>query len=274
MYNKNAEKLIKKLGWSLEDLENGMNAISETSKRIIEIRLGLIGNAKACHSYEQLNQKLGIKNSKKAYERAIRELKNWEFAKAIVDAEKFPNKQQVINLGKLAKDIFASPAEHSTIIGQALLLTIETTLISREKIVIQMRYGLESPYVSMTIEEVAKKFNLTHERMRQIEVRALRKLRHPSRMRQFYTVAKAKYEEYLKAKTAESRLMEGFSESDDIEILNLSVRTFICLRKAGIRDLKAFLSLTEKDAKEIKNLGRHGVEEIDRVRLSIGVPLK
>ena len=53
-------------------------------------------------------------------------------------------------------------------------------LTPREAKVLQLRYGLEDnrPH---TLEEVGKEFNVTRERIRQIEAKALRKLRHPSR---------------------------------------------------------------------------------------------
>ncbi|MFC1909786.1 RNA polymerase sigma factor RpoD [Chloroflexota bacterium] len=56
------------------------------------------------------------------------------------------------------------------------------TLSPREQRVIQLRFGLEDGR-SRTLEEVGKEFNVTRERIRQIEAKALRKLRHPSRSR-------------------------------------------------------------------------------------------
>lgn len=56
------------------------------------------------------------------------------------------------------------------------------TLTSREQQVIEERFGLTTGY-SCTLEEVGRRFNVTRERIRQIEAKALRKLRHPSRMR-------------------------------------------------------------------------------------------
>ena len=54
------------------------------------------------------------------------------------------------------------------------------TLSSREREVLHYRFGLEDGH-SYTLEEVGRKFNVTRERIRQIEAKALRKLRQPSR---------------------------------------------------------------------------------------------
>ena len=54
------------------------------------------------------------------------------------------------------------------------------TLTTREEKVLRLRFGLEDGR-SRTLEEVGKEFNVTRERIRQIEAKALRKLRHPSR---------------------------------------------------------------------------------------------
>jgi len=57
-----------------------------------------------------------------------------------------------------------------------------SSLTPREQRVLQLRFGLEDGR-SRTLEEVGKEFNVTRERIRQIEAKALRKLRHPSRSR-------------------------------------------------------------------------------------------
>ena len=56
------------------------------------------------------------------------------------------------------------------------------TLTPREQRVLQLRFGLEDGR-ARTLEEVGKEFGVTRERIRQIEAKALRKLRHPSRSR-------------------------------------------------------------------------------------------
>nr|WP_242950831.1 RNA polymerase sigma factor RpoD [Clostridium felsineum] len=60
------------------------------------------------------------------------------------------------------------------------LLKILNTLTPREEKVLRLRFGLDDGR-ARTLEEVGKEFNVTRERIRQIEAKALRKLRHPSR---------------------------------------------------------------------------------------------
>jgi RNA polymerase primary sigma factor len=58
-----------------------------------------------------------------------------------------------------------------------------TSLTERERKVLELRFGLGDGY-SRTLEEVGKQFKVTRERIRQIEAKALRKMRHPTRIRQ------------------------------------------------------------------------------------------
>ena len=60
------------------------------------------------------------------------------------------------------------------------LVSVLSTLTPREEKVLKLRFGLEDGR-TRTLEEVGKEFNVTRERIRQIEAKALRKLRHPSR---------------------------------------------------------------------------------------------
>ncbi len=78
-------------------------------------------------------------------------------------------------------DSAQSPLEAASqsLLREQLLSVIET-LTPREQKVIRMRYGLDNSH-ARTLEEVGKEFNVTRERIRQIEAKALRKLRHPNR---------------------------------------------------------------------------------------------
>ncbi|MGK0200918.1 MAG: RNA polymerase primary sigma factor, partial [Yoonia sp.] len=63
------------------------------------------------------------------------------------------------------------------------LADVLDSLTERERKVLELRFGLADGY-SRTLEEVGKQFKVTRERIRQIEAKALRKMRHPTRLRQ------------------------------------------------------------------------------------------
>ena len=86
------------------------------------------------------------------------------------------------HLGDFIEDILAlSPVDSAT--GEGLreaTRTVLAGLTARESKVLRMRFGIEMN-TDHTLEEVGKQFDVTRERIRQIEAKALRKLRHPSR---------------------------------------------------------------------------------------------
>ena len=86
------------------------------------------------------------------------------------------------HLGDFIKDERSmSPEEYATNeILKEEIRNVLMTLQEREQEVLELRFGLVDG-TSHTLEEVGKKFNVTRERIRQIEAKALRKLRHPSR---------------------------------------------------------------------------------------------
>jgi len=65
------------------------------------------------------------------------------------------------------------------------ILDVLDSLTERERNVLSLRFGLKDGY-SRTLEEVGKQFKVTRERIRQIEAKALRKMRHPTRIRQLH----------------------------------------------------------------------------------------
>ena len=78
-------------------------------------------------------------------------------------------------------DKAAAPQDVATFtILKEQLMAILDTLTPREEMVLRLRYGLDDGH-PRTLEEVGKEFNVTRERIRQIEAKALRKLRHPQR---------------------------------------------------------------------------------------------
>ncbi|HOJ64444.1 MAG TPA: RNA polymerase sigma factor RpoD [Spirochaetota bacterium] len=87
-------------------------------------------------------------------------------------------------LGEFIEDKgFENPANFAAFKNlQEQLNDVIRSLTKKEQDVLKMRYGLEDGY-SLTLEQVGAIFNVTRERIRQIEAKALRKLRHPSRLR-------------------------------------------------------------------------------------------
>ncbi|MDE7172381.1 MAG: RNA polymerase sigma factor RpoD [Oscillospiraceae bacterium] len=86
------------------------------------------------------------------------------------------------HLGDFIEDDTASePSEAASFtLLKEQLVDVLSTLTPREEKVLRLRFGIEDGR-TRTLEEVGKEFNVTRERIRQIEAKALRKLRHPSR---------------------------------------------------------------------------------------------
>lgn len=86
------------------------------------------------------------------------------------------------HLGDFIEDITTvTPSESvSTTMLKETLLNVLNSLTPREEKVLRLRYGVDDGR-PRTLEEVGREFNVTRERIRQIEAKALRKLRHPSR---------------------------------------------------------------------------------------------
>ena len=80
------------------------------------------------------------------------------------------------------KDVENPASQTAFTLLQEQLQGVLSTLPPREQEVLKMRFGLEDGY-SLTLEEVGLYFNVTRERIRQIEAKALRRLRHPKRSR-------------------------------------------------------------------------------------------
>ncbi len=88
------------------------------------------------------------------------------------------------NFGDFIPDLSAENPSEMTAYSllKERLREVLYTLTEREQEVLTLRFGLQDGY-SRTLEEVGRKFNVTRERIRQIEAKALRKMRHPTRLR-------------------------------------------------------------------------------------------
>ena len=89
------------------------------------------------------------------------------------------------HLGDFIEDeVIENPVDYTTrVVLREQLDEVLDTLTDREENVLRLRFGLDDGKMR-TLEEVGKVFNVTRERIRQIEAKALRKLRHPSRSKQ------------------------------------------------------------------------------------------
>jgi len=125
-------------------------------------------------SEEELASKMGISVDK------VREV--MKISQDPVSLETPIGEEDDSHLGDFIKDERSmSPEEYATNeILKEEIKNVLMTLQEREQEVLELRFGLVDG-TSHTLEEVGKKFNVTRERIRQIEAKALRKLRHPSR---------------------------------------------------------------------------------------------
>ena len=105
-----------------------------------------------------------------------------EIAKEPVSLETPIGEEEDSHLGDFIPDEGASePSEAASFtLLKEQLMDVLSTLTPREEKVLKLRFGIEDGR-TRTLEEVGKEFNVTRERIRQIEAKALRKLRHPSR---------------------------------------------------------------------------------------------
>ena len=123
---------------------------------------------------EELSQKMGISVDK------VREV--IKISQDPVSLETPIGEEDDSHLGDFIKDERSmSPEEYATNeILKEEIRSVLLTLQEREQEVLELRFGLIDG-TSHTLEEVGQRFNVTRERIRQIEAKALRKLRHPSR---------------------------------------------------------------------------------------------
>ena len=123
---------------------------------------------------EEIGEEMGIMPDK------VRQI--IKVAQAPISLETPIGEEEDSHLGDFVEDreaISPSDAASLTMLHSAVEDVLDT-LTPRERRVLQLRYGLIDGH-QRTLEEVGKRFGLTRERIRQIEAKALRKLRHPSR---------------------------------------------------------------------------------------------
>ena len=146
----------------------------ETINKMARIQRQLTLELNREPSEEELAKKMGISVEK------VREV--IKISQDPVSLETPIGEEDDSHLGDFVQDISTmTPEEYATneILKEEIKSVLET-LQEREQEVLELRFGLIDG-TSHTLEEVGKRFNVTRERIRQIEAKALRKLRHPSR---------------------------------------------------------------------------------------------
>mgnify|MGYP003304634011 CR=1 FL=1 len=152
--------------------KHGINAHLRQKGKIAELALGYGGSVGALKAMGALE--MGIT------EERVMDIQ--KIAQDPVSLETPIGEEEDSHLGDFIPDDEAlSPADAASIsLLKEQLAEVLKTLTPREAKVLSLRFGLEDGH-PRTLEEVGKEFNVTRERIRQIEAKALRKLRHPSR---------------------------------------------------------------------------------------------
>lgn len=146
----------------------------ETINKLIRISRQLLQEYGREPLPEEIAVEMGISEEK------VREI--MKIAQEPVSLETPIGEEEDSHLGDFIPDDDApAPAEAAafTLLKEQLMGVLDT-LTPREEKVLRLRFGLDDGR-ARTLEEVGKEFNVTRERIRQIEAKALRKLRHPSR---------------------------------------------------------------------------------------------
>lgn len=146
----------------------------ETINKLIRVSRQLLQEYGREPTPEEIAKAMGISESK------VREI--IKIAQEPVSLETPIGEEEDSHLGDFIQDEDApAPAEAaSNALMKELLWEVLDTLTPREAKVLRLRFGLDDGN-PRTLEEVGKEFHVTRERIRQIEAKALRKLRHPSR---------------------------------------------------------------------------------------------
>ena len=146
----------------------------ETINKVIRVSRQLLQQLGHDPSPEEISAEMGMPVDK------VREI--LKIAQEPVSLETPIGEEEDSHLGDFIPDEGASePSEAASFtLLKEQLVDVLSTLTPREEKVLKLRFGIEDGR-TRTLEEVGKEFNVTRERIRQIEAKALRKLRHPSR---------------------------------------------------------------------------------------------
>ena len=146
----------------------------ETINKLIRVSRQLLQELGREPTPAEIGKEMGFSEEK------VREIQ--KIAQDPVSLETPIGEEEDSHLGDFIEDDNApAPSEAASYaLLKEQLMEVLNTLTEREEKVLRLRFGLDDGR-ARTLEEVGKEFNVTRERIRQIEAKALRKLRHPSR---------------------------------------------------------------------------------------------
>lgn len=194
---------------------------------------------------------------------------------------------------KLFRAVFginkSEPIELPVDIKESTQYAMNQCLTDREQKILNVRFGLIDEFngdpTPMTLEEVGEKFGVTRHRIRQIEAKAIRKLRHPSRAKILRdglskfkeneavklaeielerTETKRRVEEFKKQleerkQNIDNMSMPGFIEvlkTDNLDALNLPTRACNAIYRSGRNTVYDIVTTPDSELVRIRNLGR------------------
>ena len=149
----------------------------ETINKLVREQRNLLQELGQDPTPEQIAERMGMTPDK------VREI--LKIAQEPVSLETPIGEEDDSHLGDFIEDeVIENPVDYTTrVVLREQLDEVLDTLTDREENVLRLRFGLDDGKMR-TLEDVGKVFNVTRERIRQIEAKALRKLRHPSRSNQ------------------------------------------------------------------------------------------
>lgn len=194
---------------------------------------------------------------------------------------------------QLSNELYEEFQGYPSEIVEEVKASLRDRLNEKEYKVLYLRFGLDYAGAKK-LETVGEQLNITKERVRQLEAKALRKLKHPATKLPAIFEAPSGLEDTAEALYAELEeihenpvfkradeitqqlesmrkapfkfkcncLKAGASDGTSIDKLDLSIRTYNCLKRAGIRTISDIINLPSKDWLKVRNLGRRSLLEV------------
>lgn len=171
-------------------------------------------------------------------------------------------------------------SENYTFSEQVFIDDVISTLTDREALVLYKRFAFNG-FDFRTLKALGLEFGVTGNRIRQIENKALRKLRHPSRSKCIHQNRRAAeiQEENRKiaaqnAETEQTEKQKIYQQYKiSIDEFHISCRTRNCLMSSDIIYISNLLSWTENELLRLPNFGRKSLNEIKDILANLGLQL-